>query len=93
MKNLEKHVNLLKGHVEHHLHSNAAITTSTVGWQIDHSLRVINSVVSVLQKSSIADFNRNFNCCYCSDDCAVDSIWSFLMKRKGEMQNLKSFGY
>ena len=61
MKNLEKHINSLKSHVEHHLHSNAAITKSTVGWQIDHSLRVVNGVVSVLQKSSIADFNRNFN--------------------------------
>ena len=61
MKRLEKHVASLETFVENYLHTNPSVTKSTVGWQIDHSLKVINGVASVLQKSSASDYKKSFN--------------------------------
>ncbi len=40
---------------------NLTISKSTVGWQIDHSLRVINGVISMLKKSNPEDYKWKFN--------------------------------
>lgn len=37
------------------------ISKKTVGWQIDHTLRVLIGVPRVLEKSDPKDFKRNFN--------------------------------
>ncbi len=61
MNHLEKHLTSLETYIEDHLHTNPVVTKSTVGWQIDHSLKVINSVVSVLSKSNAVDYKKNMN--------------------------------
>ena len=61
MQNLVNHVSSLEGYIDNYLHTNPTVTASTVGWQIDHSLKVINSVTLVLQKSSAADYKKTFN--------------------------------
>ena len=38
-----------------------AISQSTVGWQIDHSLLVVNGVINQLKKSDPKDYNWKFN--------------------------------
>ncbi len=40
--------------------SNKRVSKSNVAWHLDHSLKVINSVATVLQKSP-ADYKWNFN--------------------------------
>lgn len=41
--------------------TNLEISKSTVGWQIDHSLRVIIGVISLLKKSNPDDYKWKFN--------------------------------
>ena len=40
---------------------NNAVSTSDVGWQLDHSLKVINRVCGILQKTNPNKYKRNFN--------------------------------
>ena len=40
---------------------NVEFSKSTVGWQIDHSLKVVNGVISQLKKSSADDYKWKFN--------------------------------
>lgn len=41
--------------------TNSAVSTSTIGWQIDHCFLVINKVVSDIQKSNPNDYKWKFN--------------------------------
>jgi hypothetical protein len=41
--------------------TNAAVSQSTIGWQIDHSLLVINSVISQLKESNPENYKWKFN--------------------------------
>ena len=61
MKKLHAYIFSLEKHIDNHQHTNLNITKSTVGWQIDHTFKVINGIISVLQKSKPSDFNRSFN--------------------------------
>lgn len=40
---------------------NVAVSNATIGWQIDHSLKVINQVISSLLNSKPEDYVRKFN--------------------------------
>ncbi|WP_194766638.1 DinB family protein [Tamlana sp. I1] len=40
---------------------NPKISKATIGWQIDHSLKVIHAVCSALIKSNPEDYHWNFN--------------------------------
>lgn len=41
--------------------TNPAISSTTIGWQIGHSLKVINSVVKLLPKSNPKEYKWSFN--------------------------------
>ncbi len=58
---LNQLISNLETKIEHLETSNLEISKSTVGWQIDHALRVINGVVSQLKKSSPDDYKWKFN--------------------------------
>lgn len=38
-----------------------SVSNATVGWQLDHALKVINSVCSTLTKTDPKNYKRNFN--------------------------------
>lgn len=39
---------------------NDAVSKATIGWQLDHSLKVINSVVKTMQTSNPSSYKNNF---------------------------------
>ena len=41
--------------------SAATVSKTTIGWQISHSLKVINGVVKLVSKSDPSDYQREFN--------------------------------
>lgn len=41
--------------------TNTAVTTSTVGWQIEHALLTINQIIRTVAASSPADYKWSFN--------------------------------
>ncbi len=51
----------LESHTDQAGKINPAVSAATVGWQIDHSLKVINSVMVGLQKSNPDDYKPGFN--------------------------------
>lgn len=40
---------------------NLAVSNATVGWQIEHSLRVLSRIISALEKSNPNDYKSKFN--------------------------------
>ena len=60
-----KKVNLalksLETHIENHAISNPKISKGAIAWHLDHSLKVINNVVSALQKSDPNAYKNNFS--------------------------------
>lgn len=46
--------------IEHKDKINVSISKSNIGWHLDHSLKVINSVITVLQKSE-TNYKWDFN--------------------------------
>lgn len=61
MKQLEEAVSLLTSFIPRYEISNTRVSQASAGWHIAHSLLVINSIVSALQKSDPADFKRSFS--------------------------------
>lgn len=51
MKKLSKYLDELEAYIPAFKIQNTAISKSTVGWQVDHSLKVINGVVETLKKA------------------------------------------
>jgi len=51
----------LETHIENHNVSNPKISDADIAWHIDHSLKVINNVVSALQKSDPNLYKNNFS--------------------------------
>jgi hypothetical protein len=37
------------------------VSDKTIGWQLDHSLKVLNSICKLLEKSDSSEFKSNFN--------------------------------
>jgi len=52
-------------HLENHItnleKTNSKVSNSTIGWQIDHCLLVINGVISQLEISNQAEYQSKFN--------------------------------
>jgi hypothetical protein len=46
---LSKYLEEIKSHIPKFEEKNLKVTKSTVGWQIDHSLKVINGIISALK--------------------------------------------
>lgn len=61
MKKLQTSLDQLKSHILDFEKVNTAVSTSTVGWQIDHSFLVINNVVDAIKKSNPNDYKWKFN--------------------------------
>jgi hypothetical protein len=59
-KELELLINQLENYTKNFGVVNSSISEASVEWHIDHSLRVINSVITTLQKSD-AKYSWNFN--------------------------------
>ncbi|CAM4322737.1 DUF1569 domain-containing protein [Flavobacterium terrigena] len=51
----------LENHIPNLEKTNSKISSSTIGWQIDHCLLVINGVMSQLEISNPAEFKSKFN--------------------------------
>lgn len=61
MKELQSILNQLESHIPHFEKTNPVVSQSTIGWQIDHSLLVINNVVDQLKESNPASYKWRFN--------------------------------
>jgi hypothetical protein len=54
-------LNKLEAEIPLHEKTNPAVSQSTIGWQIDNSLLVINSVINQLKNSNPQDYKWKFN--------------------------------
>jgi len=61
MNDLELLTTEFENYFQHFEKLNYLVSKSPVGWQIDHSLRVIVNIVSVLKNSNPDDYKYNFN--------------------------------
>jgi len=60
-KRITSNINQLEDYIAKHQVKNLKVSKSTVGWQIDHSLKVINRVVNTLQSSDPSLYRNNFS--------------------------------
>ena len=58
---LQEEIDQIRNFAPHLEVQNESISKSTVGWQLDHTLRVLIGVSKVLAKSDPKDYKRNFN--------------------------------
>ena len=61
MEKLKSLLDKLESHIVNFEKMNPAISTSSVGWQIDHSFLVINNVIDAIKKSNPNDYKWKFN--------------------------------
>lgn len=61
MKQLQKIISELEAKIPFHEKSNSTVSQSTIGWQIDHSLLVINAVIAQLKESNPENYKWKFN--------------------------------
>jgi hypothetical protein len=61
LKQLTDILDILEGKIEFKDQLNQNISISDVAWHIDHSLKVINSIVTVLKKSNPNDYKWRFH--------------------------------
>lgn len=61
MKKLQSILTQLESHIPNYEKTNPAVSNSTIGWQIDHSLLVINSVIDQLKISNPEIYKWKFN--------------------------------
>ena len=61
MTKLNTLLNQIETYIADFEKTNLAVTTSTVGWQIDHSFLVINEVTAQIKKSNPIDYKWKFN--------------------------------
>jgi len=54
-------LNSLEAHIENYNVSNPKISNVDIAWHIDHSLKVINNVISALQNSDPNSYKNNFS--------------------------------
>lgn len=58
---MHQSITALLQHIPNHHIANAAISKGSVGWHIDHCLRVINSIAAVASSSNPAEYNPTVN--------------------------------
>lgn len=61
MKKLQALLEQLESHIPDFEKTNPAVSNSTIGWQIDHSLLVINTVVDQLKNSNPENYKWKFS--------------------------------
>ena len=61
MTELQSILDQLESHIPDFEKTNPTVSNSTIGWQIDHSLLVINSVVTQLKDSNPGNYKWKFN--------------------------------
>ncbi len=61
MEKLQKLISELEHVTTHFERKNTSISQSTVGWQIEHSLKTISLITLALEKSNPADYKWKFN--------------------------------
>jgi hypothetical protein len=61
MEKIVKQLAELSAYVTQLEKQNLAVSKATIGWQIDHSLRVVNQVIAALVRSNPAEYKRTFN--------------------------------
>ena len=58
---LKEEIAQIEAFLPHYEAHNKNVSNKTVGWQLDHTLRVLIGVPRVLEKSDPKDYKRNFN--------------------------------
>jgi hypothetical protein len=61
MNQLQNILLQLESHIPNLEKTNSKVSNSTIGWQIDHCLLVINGVVSQIEVSNPTEFQSKFN--------------------------------
>ena len=61
MKQLQLLISELESHIADFDKSNPKISNSTVGWQVDHSLIMVNVIIDQLKKSNPNNYRWRFN--------------------------------
>lgn len=58
---LEKELSSIKDALKEQEKVNLKVSKASVGWHLDHSLKVMNSVLGSIKESNPADYKREFN--------------------------------
>jgi hypothetical protein len=61
MNQLQQLLNQIESHIPQQEKINLTVSQSTVGWQLDHSLLVINGIIAQLSQSNPKHFRWRFN--------------------------------
>lgn len=61
VKKLRMQLSQIEAFIPHFRVVNASVSKVSVGWQLDHSLKVINGVLNTMAHSNPKHYNRNFN--------------------------------
>lgn len=57
---LEKKLELMESYIPNFEKSNSKISKVSVGWHLDHSLKVVNGVINTMKTSDISLYENNF---------------------------------
>ncbi|MBO6880845.1 DUF1569 domain-containing protein [Winogradskyella sp.] len=60
-KNLNNYISQIESYIPKYEFENPKVSKSSIGWHLDHSLKVINSVIDTLEKSNPAEYQNNFS--------------------------------
>lgn len=58
---LQQELAFIKENIKNMEKKNPSISKVSIGWHLDHSLKVINGVLGVLKQSNPKEYKRNFN--------------------------------
>ena len=61
MNQLEHLISQLETKITHHQTTNTAVSQSSVGWQIEHSLKTIDQIISATKQSNPKNYQWKFN--------------------------------
>ena len=61
MSKLQHQISELESHISNLEKTNPSVSNSTIGWQIDHCLMVINGVIPQIEVSNPTEFHAKFN--------------------------------
>lgn len=59
-KTLENRLTLLESYIPDFEKTNKSVSKASIGWHLDHSLKVINTVVKSMENSDTALYENNF---------------------------------